>query len=279
MTDNAPPPPPGWYPNAEGRQQWWGEFGWEERFNDPEPPPQPIAVEPGPTAADEAGLAPDVSAPSTSTSAAARRKWLLPAVVGIVALAIGFGAGAAVFSGSSDKTAEATKDPSGTGTVEVTETPSEDSTPTLTDEGDSGGLQLKLISVKRQPSITYTGNTISDLTPEGNAKTIRATGGGYYLVVSTNGKNGTKEPIDLTCGYPIDIAAYDKGEAKYSPIDGLDQIAGNPGCNNEIQPGQGFKESFIFLMPGDAKPDRLEWASVNSNSDEAEIAAIDISKG
>ena len=278
MTDNAPPPPPGWYPNSEGRQQWWGESGWEDRFNDPEPPPQPIATSPAPGTTQEPKVSPDLAS-QDSPSKRETHKWVLPAVVGVISLALGFGAGAIVFADSSDEATEASKDPSGTGTAEVTETPSEEPAPALTDEGDSGGLQLKLLSVKRQPSITYVGGTYSDLTPEGNAKTIRATGGGYYLVVNTSGKNGTKEPIDLTCGYPIDISAHDVEGAKYSPIDGLSQIAGNPGCNEEVQPGQAFKESFIFLLPGDAKPDRLEWASVNSDLVEADIAAIDISRG
>ena len=95
---------------------------------------------------------------------------------------------------------------------------------TLTDEGDSGGLALKLKSVKRRREITYIGGTQSEVTPEANPVTVKAEDGSYYLIVETDGKNGTKEPIDLTCSFPIDIALFDKGGAEYSPIKGLDWI-------------------------------------------------------
>jgi len=142
-------------------------------------------------------------------------------------------------------------------------------------EGESAGLALKLISSKKKPSITYTGNTISDVTPKGDNVTLKAADG-YYLYVQMDGKNGTKEPIDLTCSFPIDVRVFDEAEAQYTPIDSLAQIKGNPGCNDETQPGQKFKETFIFLMPEGSKPLRFEWESINSDLEQAETATIDL---
>lgn len=162
-----------------------------------------------------------------------------------------------------------------TATGTVTSTPS--SSPSLRAiEGESDGLFLRLISVTRKTSITYTGGTMSNLTPKGKAVTLPAQDGGFYLYVQTSGKNGTKHPIDLTCSYPIEVTVLDSAGAQYTPIEGLGQIAGNPRCNEQTQPGQSFRETFIFWMPKDSKPVQFRWASISPDLDAAPTATIDL---
>lgn len=188
--------------------------------------------------------------------------------------------------GNSDGSTASSARNSSTSVVTQTTPPAEPSTTSVAVEttapsvarrmkGDSAGLALKLISTKKKPSITYTGNTISDVTPKGDDVTLKAAEG-YYLYVQMDGKNGTKEPIDLTCSFPIDVRVFDEAEARYTPIESLGQIKGNPGCNDNTQPGQRFKETFIFLMPAGSKPMRFEWESINSGLERAETATIDL---
>jgi hypothetical protein len=220
--------------------------------------------------------------PAPAPVAFYRRTWFVSLVTGV----LGFALATAIFlpgggDDSDDDNTPAASSPAATSTTDATEPEeveeTEEPATTLTDEGDSGGLTLKLEKVTRESSITYEGGTQSSVTPDGDPITVKADEGSYYLAVSTSGVNGTKEPKDFTCGYAIDIAVFDADEAKYTPIEGLSQIKGNPGCNDQIQPGQKFKETFIFLMPETAKPNQLVFASVGYESDAAEPAGIDLS--
>jgi len=226
----------------------------------------------------------DPAAAPKVRSAFYKQPWFAAVTAGIVGFALAtaiFLPGSSDDEDSDDTTAAPASSSSSSAGSSDTETQEPEATEepavALTDEGDSGGLSLKLDKVTREDSITYEGDTISDVTPDGDPVTVKATDGGYYLVVGTEGRNGTKEPIDLTCGYPIDIAVFDAEGAKYSPIDGLAQIKGNPGCNDQTQPGQKFSEKFIFLMPEGAEPDQLVWASISSDVESAETAGIDLS--
>jgi hypothetical protein len=243
-------PAPGWYPNEEGRQQWWDGSDWTDRFQDDGP----------------------------SRTGFIRTKLFVGLTAGIAGFALGLAAGLIVTAGDDQPSASSSNavdesPPSSESEAEPTEEPSSTTTK-ASGQGDSGGLSLKVLSVKRSNRVTYAGGTSSEITPDGNPKTVTAKDGSYYLYVATSGLNGTKEPIDLTCSYPIDIAVLDKADARYTPIEGLDQIKGNPGCNEMTQPGQKFKETFIFLLPKGAEASKLTWFAVSSDLEESEPATI-----
>lgn len=88
MTDKTPPA--GYYPNQSGRKQWWDGNQWTEHYEDAAAPAAPASP----------------AAPSTprtmTTGEKKKRPWLIPTIVGVVALFIGVGIG------SSGSTAEET---------------------------------------------------------------------------------------------------------------------------------------------------------------------------
>lgn len=200
-----------------------------------------------------------------------KRGWF----IGITSGLVGFIIGAVLFVTPTEVGSDS-ESSAGSSDSQVVDEPEETEAENLTDEGDSGGLYLKAVEVTRESKVTYIGGTSSSITPDAEPVTVEATDGGYYLYVRTEGRNGTKEPIDLTCSLPLEIAVFDESEAQYTPIEGLDQIEGNPECNEQTQPGQNFEETFIFLMPEDAEPNQLVWTSINSDFESAEPAGIDL---
>lgn len=88
MTESSPPA--GWYPDNEGRMRWWDGSRWTDQFQDTHQAVPTHAAEPTPTR----------TSVTTSTEQK-RRPWLIPTIVGVVALLIGIGIGS---SGSTDST-------------------------------------------------------------------------------------------------------------------------------------------------------------------------------
>jgi hypothetical protein len=94
MTDQ--PPAAGWYPDSTGRNRWWDGSAWTDRFED-SPAPVPSPPPPQPRAAQRP-----------------RPSWLVPLIVGSVALliglGIGYGVGAASYSGDTQESRSASND-------------------------------------------------------------------------------------------------------------------------------------------------------------------------
>ena len=82
--------------------------------------------------------------------------------------------------------------------------------------------------------------------------TKHAASGGRFVVVATTVQNRTKESMDLTCSLPIQTEVYDDEGAQYDEIEDLYQIAGNPECNAELQPGFSHAMTYIYLVPTSA---------------------------
>lgn len=207
------------------------------------------------------------------------RLWLLTAVLTVLAV---------VSSGCG-----------GTNEVTVTETIAIDDsvteTPEVVEDGEpeeveggrnppdvSGGIRISVKQAVKGPTMTYMGGVQSQETPDGEETTVRAKQGGSYLFVKTSVENGSKEPIDLTCGYPFEINLVDAQDRSFTPEDGMSQIAGNPGCNNMLQPGFSANMTYVFMIPRDADPQALVFHSIDYEdlgSDENNEAVVPVEVG
>ncbi|MFD6887992.1 hypothetical protein [Streptomyces sp. NPDC059957] len=94
------------------------------------------------------------------------------------------------------------------------------------------------------------GESDSIKTTEGTQK---AGDGAKFVTVQTKVFNDTKEGIDLTCGAPVLDNLLDEQQRKYDTIQDLYKIPGNPGCNDQLQPGFDDDMTFIYRVPATAK--------------------------
>jgi len=113
----------------------------------------------------------------------------------------------------------------------------------------SGGITIRVLDVTSSKTVRYQGGTQSDVTPDATPKTVRAPQGGRYVYVKTRVSNGSKTGLDLTCGLPVTVSLLDTEDNQYDLIEGTSQIAGNPECNVELQPGFKKRMTWIFLVP------------------------------
>ncbi|MGP4968870.1 hypothetical protein, partial [Glutamicibacter ardleyensis] len=80
----------------------------------------------------------------------------------------------------------------------------------------------------------------------------KPTKGGKFLRLDTIIENSGKSSMDLTCGYPVRIKAYDSQGRQFDTIDSLHEVTKNPGCNDMLQPSFRSDMSYIFLVPENA---------------------------
>ena len=78
---------------------------------------------------------------------------------------------------------------------------------------------------------------------------VPAQSGGKYIIVTSVVTNNSNAPIDLTCGFPIEIRAFNVAAQVYSPIEDNRKIKGNPECNAELQPGFDSPMIWAFMVP------------------------------
>lgn len=133
----------------------------------------------------------------------------------------------------------------------------------IEEDAVSGGITVSVASIKESPSVVYEGGTQSEETPDGNRRQVDAEPGATFLMVDTEVTNESKGPIDLTCGWPIDASVINSDEQRFTPIDGLSQIKGNPECNDQLQPGFRDEMQWIFLVPEDDEIVEFEFADVS----------------
>lgn len=109
----------------------------------------------------------------------------------------------------------------------------------------SGGITMTVTSFKKVPSYkTDYNDDQADIGPKN---------GGQLIQVTANVKNKTKASIDLTCGFPVDARLVDDDDANYDPVDDLYKIAGNPGCNDNLQPGFSHQMTWVYEIPKTTK--------------------------
>jgi hypothetical protein len=171
----------------------------------------------------------------------------------LVGLVLGVG-GTLLLDGGDSDSSEATTSTVAAAPTESTPT---DVTSTTASGGGksavSGGIALTVRGAHASPTITYEGGTDSDVTPNGEAKTVKAPQGGRYIYVDTTITNNTSKGIDLTCSGPVEAKVADDEGREFDADQNLYLIAGNPGCNALTQPGFDAKMTWVFLVPPDAK--------------------------
>lgn len=138
----------------------------------------------------------------------------------------------------------------------------------------SGGIRLRVTAVRSAPAVMYESGTASQITPNATARTVKATQGGRYYFVKTRLKNETSAGIDLTCSLPVQAQLGDEDNRTFDPIDGLAQIAGNPECNANVQPGFSTTMTWVFLVPKGAFIKAFVFADMTDPSADEDFAAV-----
>ncbi|BCW35165.1 hypothetical protein StoSoilA2_12210 [Arthrobacter sp. StoSoilA2] len=95
---------------------------------------------------------------------------------------------------------------------------------------------------------------------------VPAQSGGRFIVVNAVVVNNAKAPIDLTCGYPIDIKVFNGSAQVYSPIQDTYKIKGNPECNAQLQPGFESTMTWAYLVPAKSSIIGLAFSEVDFTS-------------
>ncbi len=74
-----------------------------------------------------------------------------------------------------------------------------------------------------------------------------------FVEISTTGRNDGTASIRLTCGDQVRTSLVDSSGRRYAPVGQLDQLLGNPGCRDRIDPGMGFEMTWIYAVPASAR--------------------------
>ncbi|MEU3602076.1 hypothetical protein ABZ714_25670 [Streptomyces sp. NPDC006798] len=125
----------------------------------------------------------------------------------------------------------------------------------LGEEARSGGAVVTVKKVRETDSIVMAGAT------------KKAGSGAKYVVLETVVFNDTKASMDLTCSLPIINKLLDKEDRRYDTIDDLYEVAGNPECNEQLQPGFRSKMLFVYRVPESAKITSWEFSEFDLTSD------------
>lgn len=144
------------------------------------------------------------------------------------------------------------------------------------DRVTSGGIELIVSDVVARKSISYVSGVMSDVTPDGNARTVDAVQGGRYVYVMTNIENNTSAGIDLTCGLPIEAVVVNEKGQTFSSVDGLSQIKGNPGCNEILNPGFATRMTWVYLVAPESMVTSFEFRDVTDFNVREEIVKVEL---
>ena len=112
--------------------------------------------------------------------------------------------------------------------------------------GKDGGLIFTLESWSEALSL-----------PKRRGGEIRAKEGAKFVVARIKFQNDGRTSVDIHCNFHLGSALFDKEGRKFDHIKSLYDIEGNTGCNDNIQPGFGSRETIAFELPETAKPDYL----------------------
>lgn len=183
---------------------------------------------------------------------ATRKLWTLVLAISIPLAMSACGNGAAESSQSEQHETTQSK---------PTEKPTKKPTPGIGETVENDGIRMKLVSASDQPSISY--DTCGDNCNYFKYAPKPADPNTKYWVVTTEITNTGKEPIDLTCSDPVEINAYNSKNQRYTPIEQLGQVEGNPKCNAKLQPGLSSAMTYPFLVPSSAAMIGLSWKPVH----------------
>ncbi|MEU4686462.1 hypothetical protein [Streptomyces xinghaiensis] len=107
------------------------------------------------------------------------------------------------------------------------------------EEARNGGAVVKVTKVVEADAITFAGARKS---AGSNAK---------YVIINTVVSNDGEASMDLTCSLPIVNALIDDQDRRFDTIEDLYDVAGNPECNVQLQPGFDDKMQFVYRVPKD----------------------------
>ncbi|MCX5557874.1 hypothetical protein [Streptomyces sp. NBC_00038] len=108
------------------------------------------------------------------------------------------------------------------------------------EEAKNGGAVVKVTKVMETDTITLAGARKSAGT---DAK---------YVILKTVVSNEGQASMDLTCSLPIVNALIDDQGRRFDTIEDLYDVAGNPECNAQLQPGFDDEMQFVYRLPKDA---------------------------
>lgn len=169
-------------------------------------------------------------------------------IIGSAAIAIAAIVAAGVITANSRGSDVAAPAPTATVTVTETAAPEEGAKSAEQDadfksgeEARNGGANVKITKVTTGDTITLAGAQ------------KKAGADAKYVTVKSVVTNEAKSSMDLTCGLPINNALIDDQGRRFDTIDDLDEVAGNPECNAQLQPGFKDEMLWVYRVPKDAK--------------------------
>ncbi|MBP2333158.1 hypothetical protein [Corynebacterium freneyi] len=203
---------------------------------------------------------------------------IILAVVGVVvAFTLGF------FTGASSVTATTGIDADGeaeTASIfDVDEGPDSPSMSSVNVAGgkgdavDSDGIRLTVTNIEEGPSIDYLEEGVR--AEHAATESLDAVEGGKLVTVTTEVENTGTEAWDLTCGFAIQSELVDDQGRHFQPIDSLYRIPGNPGCNEQTNPGFTKTMKWAFEVPETAKGFKLGFADPTVNYDKLTYVELD----
>lgn len=117
---------------------------------------------------------------------------------------------------------------------------------------ESAGLEFKLLETS-QPTFVPQEARYGDLLPSPGAK---------LHGVMLNVLNMTDTWIDLTCSFEVDVRVIDSTFRRFTYVDDRYKIAGNPECNDFMNPGFSADALWVFDVPDRFKVVALEVKTV-----------------
>ena len=73
--------------------------------------------------------------------------------------------------------------------------------------------------------------------------------GATYVVLTTRVANNGTSRINLACRTSISTALVDDQQHDFGPIDGLEQLRGNPPCDDQLRPGSVHDMTWAYRVP------------------------------
>ncbi|MGW6795741.1 hypothetical protein [Streptomyces chartreusis] len=125
------------------------------------------------------------------------------------------------------------------------------------DEASNAGATVKITKVVEGDSITLAGAT------------KKAGVGAKYVTLKTVVTNDGTSSMDLTCSLPIVNALIDDQTRRFDTIDDLYDVAGNPECNAQLQPGFKDEMQFVYRVPDDTTIALWEFSEYNLETETA----------
>lgn len=126
---------------------------------------------------------------------------------------------------------------------------------------ENNGIKMKLDAVDGPQTLNYDTGTGGNISDEYAPKSPDA--GTKYWVANVEITNTGKKPIDISCGYPLDVKALNDGGQEFAPMKEIFKVQGNPECNAQLQPGMTSKVVYPFMVPSDTDIVGLKWQGID----------------